>query len=84
MYTNSGNFQTSVVFNKQEWAKEEVHMAALKSDENYSANGASTNLYFMQPEHTMQIRTTLSTEQEVQDVLSKIPCIEQFKFIIIE
>uniref|UniRef100_A0A7S3I4X5 Uncharacterized protein n=1 Tax=Favella ehrenbergii TaxID=182087 RepID=A0A7S3I4X5_9SPIT len=84
VYTNPAFFNTEIAFNRAQWRSPDVHMPILKDGENYSANAQNSGLYYMQPEHTMQIRTTVTSEEAVQDVLSKIPCIEQFKCIIIE
>ena len=76
-------FQADLVFNRTEWRKPEVHTAVLRDGENYSANSTTGN-YYMMPEFSMQIRTALETEQEVEELVAKIPCSEQFRFIVIE
>ena len=81
-YCDAQVFATDVAFNFVEWRKTEVHHAVLKEGENYSAAG--TNIYFLQPEFSMQIRSTLSNAESVQEVLSKIPNIANFNKIVIQ
>ena len=75
-YTNPEFFATEIAFNRTEWRKEEVHKAVLKEGENYSANTENSGLYFMQPEHTMQIRSTVRNVEALKTVLSRIPNID--------
>ena len=85
VYTKPEIFATEIAFNRNEWRKEEVHKAVLKQDENYSASADDTSgIYYLRPEHTMQIRTTVTNADAVRDVISKIPNFDQFKCIIIE
>ena len=83
VYTDPAGFKTELAFNRNEWRKEEVHKAVLKEAENYSNDGGS-NVYFLRPEHTLSISSNSPDVAVVQDALSKIPCIEQFKFITME
>merc|ERR1719362_1620816 len=53
VYTNPNLLDTSLVFNREEWLKEEVHMAALKDGENYS-NVSATGIYFLQSDFSLQ------------------------------
>ena len=36
VYTDPAGFRTELAFNRTEWRKEEVHMAAIKAGENFS------------------------------------------------
>ena len=64
-YTNPAVFAVDTAFNHAEWRKPEVHMAVLKEGENYSANAQASGLYYLQPDFTMQIRTTAATAEAV-------------------
>ena len=84
VYTNPSVLATDVAFNHTEWRKEPIHSAVLKDGENYSSNMRSGGIYYMMPEFTMQIRSTAPNAEGIQDVMSKIPNIDQFACIIIE
>ena len=83
-YSNPSVLDVNVAFNRNEWRKPEVHTATLQEGENYSANAAASGSYYMQPEWTMTIRSTVANAEAVQDVLSKIPHINDFRCIIME
>ena len=84
IYSDPNLLDVNTAFNRTEWLKKEVHTSKLKEGENYSANAMSAGLYYLQPEWTMTIRSTAANAAAVQEVLSKIPHINDFRCIIME
>ena len=84
VYNNPAIFDTNLAFNRSEWIKPDIHKSVLKQGEDYSMNNMNSGLYFMMPETTMQIRSSAPNEEALREVLSKIPHIQDFKFVIFE
>ena len=64
-YSNPSVLDVNIAFNRNEWRKPEVHTATLKEGENYSANAMNAGNYYLQPEWTMTIRSTVANAEAV-------------------
>ena len=83
-YTNDEILPAATFFNRTEWLKEENHMRFVKEEENFSIGGLNPGFYYLHGDFRMSVRSNVETEDEVREVASLIPNIEQFMCVIVE
>ena len=59
-------------------------MPYVREEENYSIGGLNPGHYTLQPEFRMNLCSSLEEEEDVMELVSKIPHFDQFKCIVIE
>ena len=76
-YTKQGVFPAEQVFNKSQWQNRDNRLQLRREDESITNFTQSDGFQ-------LSIRSCAESEQQLQQLMQKIPCIEQFKFIIVQ
>ena len=83
-YTSEDVFPVAKAFNRAEWLNQEVHMRFVKEEENFSIGGLNPGHYVIQPDFKMSLCSSAENEEHMAAVISKIPCFDQFKCVVVE
>ena len=77
-YMDRAVFPTELIFDRTEWCKAENRQSFYNSEE------VATCQTYLQEEFMMTLRSSVETEEELQQVLAGIPKIEKFHCVVIE
>jgi hypothetical protein len=80
---NQPTLPTEKIFKWAEWRKEEVYKSILKEDENFDLLH-NKGFFSMKEKFNIGLLSTFTDEESMQEVISKIPHIEEFVICKIE
>ena len=85
-FNSEGTFNAELFFN-YEWLNQmDNYMPYVRENENHGIGGINPGCgYNRSPDFTMTLRTGVETEEELNEIIAKIPLFnEQFHHVIIE
>ena len=83
-WTKPDVFPADVIFNREEWIKDEVYKPFVKEEENHMPGGMNKGHYCANLDFSITLRHAAEEEETITEFLGKIPHIEKFKCIIIQ